>query len=230
MRLRKIFNAIIPMAMGAALFGCKAEGDWQGTEFAPNMYHPVAYEPLVQIDDEDAGAWLTTRDDEYGEFYGANPYNLHGMAMRRPAPNTIKRSHYEMGASSMDLSLMDSTGNTKVDSVDLMIYHYGPDELERAAAEMKNPLEKNDALLAEGQALYLRFCSHCHGGSGEGDGKVGERYKGVPSFKAGRVSTVNEGHIYHTITFGRGRMWPHGSLVSPKERWAIASYVQTLQK
>jgi hypothetical protein len=31
------------------LAGCKAGGDYQGVEYAPNMYHSVAYEPLTQI-------------------------------------------------------------------------------------------------------------------------------------------------------------------------------------
>ena len=35
-------------------------GDDQGLEYAPNMYHSVAYEPYTQITDKDAGSWLTS--------------------------------------------------------------------------------------------------------------------------------------------------------------------------
>lgn len=221
----------MPMALGLALFGCKAEGDWQGTEYAPNMYHSMAYEPLKQIEDKEVGDWLTTKEpDGSAEFYSMNPYNLHGMSMRQPAPNTIKRRNYEQGASSMNMNLLDRDSSMATDSIDLMIYHYGPSEIELAAANLNNPLKVDDQLLADGQTLYLRFCAHCHGGNGQGDGKVGQKYKGVPSYNAGRVATLSEGHIYHTITYGKGRMWPHGSQVSPKERWAITAYVQTLQK
>jgi hypothetical protein len=38
-----------------------------------------------------------------------------------------------------------------------------------------------------------------------------------------------EGHIWHTITFGRNRMWPHASQINPDDRWKIVLYVQTLQ-
>ncbi|WP_345600388.1 hypothetical protein, partial [Thermocatellispora tengchongensis] len=39
----------------------------------------------------------------------------------------------------------------------------------------------------------------------------------------------NDGHIYHVIQWGKGRMMPHGSQVNPEERWKIAMYVRALQ-
>jgi hypothetical protein len=41
---------------------------------------------------------------------------------------------------------------------------------------------------------------------------------------------ITEGHIFHVITMGKGLMWPHGSQISPEDRWKIAKYVKTLQK
>jgi mono/diheme cytochrome c family protein len=32
------------------------------------------------------------------------------------------------------------------------------------------------------------------------------------------------------ITYGKNLMWPHGSQISPEDRWKIAKYVKTLQK
>lgn len=59
-------------------------------EFAPNMYHSVAYEPLTQITDTDAGLWLNSNGSDTGEFYNSNPYNPHKMNMREPAANTVR--------------------------------------------------------------------------------------------------------------------------------------------
>ena len=40
---------------------------------------------------------------------------------------------------------------------------------------------------------------------------------------------MNDGHIFHVITYGKGRMWPHASQVNPEERWKIVHYVHRLQ-
>lgn len=134
-----------------------------------------------------------------------NLYNPGGMNMRQPAPGTVARG--KMGYN----------------------MYLSKDEAEVAGVELKNPLEKNELNLAEGQVLYTRFCSPCHGDQGDGQGLVGQKFKGVPSYSAGRVATLPEGHIYHVITNGRGRMLPHGSQVNPTERWKIVMYVQQLQ-
>ena len=111
-----------------------------------------------------------------------------------------------------------------------MIYNIPADSIDIASRVLKNPIPKTDAVLAEGQVLYQRYCQHCHGASGAGDGKVGATYKGVPNYTSDAMKNLSEGHIFHVITFGKARMWPHGSQVNPEERWKIVHYVQKLQK
>ena len=65
----------IPAAI-LLLSACNAGKDDTGTEYAPNMYHAVSYEPLIQITEKDAGAWVSSNEDEYGEYYSSNPNNL----------------------------------------------------------------------------------------------------------------------------------------------------------
>ncbi|MFC6997897.1 c-type cytochrome [Rufibacter roseus] len=135
-----------------------------------------------------------------------NAINPHGMNMRVPASNTIAR------------------GN-------LGFYtHISKDSAEVAGRELKNPLAANSANLGEGKVLFQRFCSPCHGQEGAGDGLVGAKFKGVPNFTQGRYASLPDGHIYHVIQNGRGRMMPHGTQVNPEERWKIAMYVRQLQK
>jgi len=62
------------------------------------------------------------------------------------------------------------------------------------------------------------------------DGKEKSAYAGVPNYKSDALKNITEGHIFHVITYGKGLMWPHGSQVSPEDRWKIAKYVKTLQK
>lgn len=199
------------------LYGCGAQGDNTGTEYAPQMYHSIPYEPLSQITDEEAGTWLNSSDEEKGEFYNSNPNNPHKMTMRTPPPNTVPRTKGEYLPVNIPADTLGST--------------YW---LDYAAANLSNPLDKGadedkDAVLQQGQALYNRFCYPCHGGAGQGDGPVGEVIKGVPSFAAGRVQTVSGGYIFHVITHGKGRMSPYDSQVNVEERWKIVKYVQQLQ-
>ena len=78
------------------LMWCGAGGDDPGTEYAPNMYHSVAYEPYSQIEDEEAGRWLTSIDYRSGhaEFFNTNLFNPNRMNMREPAANTVPRNAF----------------------------------------------------------------------------------------------------------------------------------------
>ncbi|BDC99801.1 cytochrome c [Persicobacter psychrovividus] len=207
--MRFSWNTLWMSALAAtAMFGCTmADGDNQGVEYAPNMYHSVAYEPLKQIDNKEAGSWLSTREDGLGEFFNSNVNNPNNMNMREPVAGTVKR---------------DENG--------LLPYRLPADSLEYAGKVVTNPFEKTEAMVENGRALYNKFCVQCHGGAGQGDGKVGKVFKGVPSYSKGRVAEVSEGHIFHVITHGKGRMGAHASQLNQKERWEIVTYVQQLQK
>ena len=103
------------------------------------------------------------------------------------------------------------------------------DSLELAGRILENPLPENDAITKEGEVLYTKYCTHCHGENGGGSmdetAKVGQVYQGVPAYNTGRVATVSGGHIFHVITHGKGRMGAHGSQVQQEDRWKIVRYV-----
>lgn len=101
---------------------------------------------------------------------------------------------------------------------------------EAAGVELHNPLPKNDANLVEGEALYGKFCVHCHGAGGEGDGLVASKLSGKPpSYKDAAIMALPEGKMFHTITYGKGIMGAHASQVSKDERWKIIMYIHKLQ-
>ncbi len=180
-------------------------------EYAPNMYYSEAYEPLSQIMDENAGAFVSSDpNSKYGEYYNSNPYNRYPengytpMTMREPAANTIKRGH---------------------------IPYLIPKDSVELADELKNPITLNEQVLAEGEALYMRYCAHCHGESGQGDGKVANVFMGVANLTSGANKRLTEGHIFHVITHGIRLMAAHGSQVEQEDRWKIVHYVkEVLQK
>ncbi len=204
--MNRSFRYIIFLLIGGMCWACRAKEDYPGMEFAPNMYHAVPYEPLKQITDEDAGSLVDSDNDPYGEYYSTNPYNPHGMNMRVPPANTVKRT-----------------------ATSRLPYRIPKDSIELAARIVKNPLESTEQVVARGKELYDVYCIACHGDTGQGDGPVGEVMKGLPAYNTGRVKDLNEGHIFHVITMGKGRMYPHASQIDPVDRWKIVRYVQTLQ-
>jgi mono/diheme cytochrome c family protein len=215
LNMRIIKTLIIGVSAAAVLAGCKAGGDYQGLEYAPNMYHSVAYEPMSQIMEERSGMWVESLDDRNtdggkseGEYFNSNKYNPHWMTMRVPPKNTVRRT--------ADGWLPYRGAN---DTLGL-----------RLADKLVSPYDSSADILASGKFLYESYCKHCHGLKGGGDGKVADKFAGVANLKSDAIKHVTEGHIFHVITYGKGRMGAHGSQVSPEDRWKIAKYVKSLQK
>jgi len=203
MNLNNIYTAFV-FTGTITLVGCSTGGDNQGLEFAPNMYHSVAYEPLKQIKDKESGMWVNSSEDEIGEYYSSNPNNAYEMNMREPVANTVRRGKY-------------------------LPYRIPKDSLSLAARIMINPLDSSAAVIADGKRLYAIFCTHCHGTNGTEPGLVGEKYAGVPSYKSPALINMTEGHIFHVLSKGKGRMPSHASRMSIEERWMVTRYVQVLQ-
>lgn len=211
-------NVSIGLAAVVFIAGCKSKGNYQGLEYAPNMYHSVAYEPLSQITDPMQGKITNALDNGRGEFYNSNQYNPYKMNLRLPPAHVVRRSPFGWlpyrGAN-------DSTGL-------------------RLADNLTNPYEATPAILAHGKASYEMYCQHCHGAKAGGDGKVAAGvkidgvehsvYPGVANLKGDAYKNITEGHIFHVITYGKGLMGSHGSQVSEEDRWKIAKYVKELQK
>ena len=140
------------------------------------------------------------------EAYAGNSFYEDSMASRKPVVNTISRGY--------------------------MPYMY-PNTNEgyaAAGAELQNPIPFNDAVLAEGKELYSKFCQHCHGTKGQGDGPTVTKggYPPPPSY-SGQLKDLEEGKMFHTITYGKNLMGSHASQVTTEERWKIIHYVQMLQ-
>ncbi len=164
----------------------------------------VEYAPNMYVSEAYEPVTLVEDSVNFPEAYNVMPYN-NGSNLRLPVAGTIKR-----GA---------------------IPYHISKDSLAYANATLVAPIQPTEQVLAEGQVLFERFCSHCHGKGGEGDGPVNDKLQGVANLKSGTLKAVNAGHIFHVITYGKGRMLQHSSQLEPLERWKISLYVkEVLQK
>ncbi len=193
---------IVAGLVAGMLSSCGSDHNDTGTEFAPNMYHSVGYEPMSQTE---------------GDTNTINPY---GMNMRLPVQGTVARNKFT-GPDSLKKAILTQ------DLISRTIPH---DSISYSEAALKNPFTATPENLEAGKLQYERFCQHCHGEGGKGDGAAGKAYKGVPVYSSDALKDMNDGHIYHVITNGKGRMWPHGSQISPENRWKIVLYVHELQK
>ncbi|MDW7693963.1 cytochrome c [Flammeovirgaceae bacterium SG7u.111] len=215
---KNIFFAVI---ISTVIIGCKADGDNPGVEYAPQMYHSIPYEPLSQITEEGipdgiiSSSYYLTNSLPYNDYKGEKSMNV-----LKPVEGTVARQNFTSVSGS----------NVPEKGQELLVYKLHKDSVDLAGRILKNPVPNTEDIVAEGKQLYLSYCSPCHGATGTGDGKVGAVYKGVPNYSAGRYSTLPEGHIFHVITHGKGRMWAHKSQLNPEERWKVVRYVQKLQK
>ena len=100
---------------------------------------------------------------------------------------------------------------------------------------VENPVPFTFASLERGAEIYDRYCTTCHGADGGGNGPVA----GLPFGKGpfglvlpigGPMSVAksfSDGHIYTTISMGRGRM-PAYRRILPEDRWNVVNYVRQL--
>ena len=144
------------------------------------------------------------------ETYSPNPNFDNGRTMQPPVKGTVPR--------------------------EMIPYPYQKTDEDRALAakNLENPLEKTPENLNRGKQEYMIFCSHCHGETGDGKGRlfVDKKFTYPPGNLLSEKMKANpEGDIYHVISVGWGIMAEHGSMIQPNDRWRIAMYIKDeLQK
>lgn len=100
---------------------------------------------------------------------------------------------------------------------------------ELAGQNLKNPIPYSEEVVKEGEELYTKYCIHCHGASGQGDGKVAAKLPGPPPpYTSANIMNLPDGKMFHSITYGKGLMGSHNFL-SVNERWKLIHYIRKLQ-
>jgi mono/diheme cytochrome c family protein len=92
------------------------------------------------------------------------------------------------------------------------------------------PFAVTREVIDRGHQRYDIYCSECHGRVGDGNGMIPSRgYRRPPSFHTQTLRTATTGHIFDVMTNGFGAMPPYGTMIPPRDRWAIVAYVRALQ-
>ncbi|MBY0398958.1 cytochrome c [Myxococcota bacterium] len=111
-----------------------------------------------------------------------------------------------------------------------------PAELPVDAQEaLVNPRKPSLESLANGKKIFDVTCKTCHGATGGGDGTVAAPngpIAGVLPIGPGPLgfslaTGLSDGHIYTTISLGRGRM-PSYRRIAPSDRWDVVNYIREL--
>lgn len=144
------------------------------------------------------------------ETYSENPNFADNKTMREPVEGTVPRGFHPLP------------------------YRSSIADRELAGKELTNPFEYNQENLTRGKEMYYRFCFQCHGENGDGKGHLvtsGRFPFPVRSLVNETVRDIEDGQIFHTITYGFGVMGAHGTLIPEDDRWKIILYIrQELQK
>jgi mono/diheme cytochrome c family protein len=102
---------------------------------------------------------------------------------------------------------------------------------EAAGAGLTSPLATTKENIEEGAVLYTKFCLHCHGETGQGDGGTVTNggFPPPPAYNGAALKSLPEGKMFHSITYGKNMMGSHSSQLSKEERWKVIQYVKVLQ-
>lgn len=100
---------------------------------------------------------------------------------------------------------------------------------------LQNPVAADLASLKRGEELYNRYCTTCHGADGGGNGPVAGPPFGTGPFGlvlpiGGPMSVAKaftDGHIYTTISIGRGRM-PAYRRITSEDRWNLVNFLREM--
>ena len=200
-----------------ALTSCrKANGNFTGREYMPDMAHPVAYE-------------ANTYSYYYYNTWGTPEEKRALSQPRKPVAGTIAR-----GYAGGDAMSKFANERVVIPANGAVPYYYEDNDEERlrAEAELKNPFPITEGGLATGKELYAINCAICHGEKGEANGHIVESgvYPAAPkSYLDEEFINAGDGRYYHAIMYGKNVMGHYKDKLSYEERWQVIHYIRSLQ-
>ncbi len=92
------------------------------------------------------------------------------------------------------------------------------------------PVKVTSELLKRGQDRFTIYCQPCHSAVGDGKGittKFG--MANVANLHDERIIKLPDGDIFNTISQGKNLMGSYADKLEVSDRWAVISYVRSLQ-
>jgi mono/diheme cytochrome c family protein len=205
-RLPLILSAASVLSLASCSHDRSMDGDYDpnnpGYEYAVegDMYHSVPYDPMSQYEDN-----VTFKNFENGY----DPKSPDSMNMRLPVKGTVMHGKLEY----------------------YFPFQNTPADYERAGS-LQNPYANDANAIANGKLAFETYCWQCHGSEASPKGSLvmADKFPS-PTWDFERktlLSTLPEGRMFFSITYGRNLMGPHGFIVNPRQRWEIIRYLKSV--
>jgi len=88
----------------------------------------------------------------------------------------------------------------------------------------------DDSALAQGERLFKRTCTPCHGLSMKGDGPVAAKFMPPPDLLGATTRGRSDGYIYTYVRYGGPIMPKYGHTLTVDQTWAVIHYLRSQQK
>lgn len=173
--------------------------------YFPDMYFPVAYDPLMKAQDA-----YSDHENEIPAFVKSN-----GATGLFPVEGSVAQNKDGIFAENKLPKTPDE-------------YNAGYDASKTVASSPLNPANAAKDI-ERGKMLYDHTCAACHGTGGDGQGPIviSGAYSGVPNY-ADREITV--GSVHYVLTNGRNAMGSYAGQLNAGDRWRVAMYVMSAFK
>lgn len=173
--------------------------------YFPDMYFPVAYDPLMKAQDA---------------------YSDH----ENEIPAFVKNS-FATGLGPVEGSVAQNSDGVFEEGLlpkNVDEYNAGYDASKKLNASPLNPANAAKDI-ERGKMLFDHTCAACHGTGGDGQGPIVQSgaFSGVPNY-ADREITV--GSVHYVLTNGRNAMGSYAGQLNAGDRWRVAMYVMSAFK
>lgn len=197
---KKIFKITAIVGFAAmALSSCSKENP--PLVYFPDMYFPVAYDPLMKADDA-----YTDRENQNPAFVKNG-----GATGLRPVDGTVAQNADGV------VSPAANSGMT----VDMYNAGYEASKLITTSPLQAGNQQKD---IERGKVLFNQACAACHGTGGDGQGPIvaSGAYSGVPNYKDRELTVAS---VQYVIKHGRNAMGSYAGQLKPGDQWRVAMYV-----
>ena len=101
----------------------------------------------------------------------------------------------------------------------------------KTADAVNNPFKGNATATAEGQKIYITYCTPCHGQKGKGDGVASAGLSKQPAnHTSAAVQEQTDGAIFWELSEGNNPMPAYKKSLSETQRWQLVNFIRTLAK